>query len=136
MHEIENNLSNLKKRILEKNENLSNINKTGLRFNATKLRYNLEYLHKMMAESEEDSSNISNDDDDSDSSRSSQSSSDEEESPQQEHLRPNKSNHSLLNSARGNVPRTSEILEQLDSASFNEVMKNFGMGISTNLTKL
>jgi hypothetical protein len=105
-------LVNLKKRILLKNENLTNINKTSTKFSNARLKYNIEYLN-MTEESDEGSK----------TSQSESSSESEEEIP--DAFKSNKSTHSLsLHSARN--PKTSEFLD-LDGTSVRDIMENFGM---------
>ena len=108
LRDVENNLTNLKKRILLKNENLSNINKTSMKFNNKQIMmYNYELY------------NISSD---SSSSNTSETSSDTEDIP--EVFKSNKSTSLSLYSARN--PKTSEMLD-LDGTSVRDIMENFGM---------
>jgi hypothetical protein len=122
IHEMEKNLANLKKRILEKNENLTNINKTGLKFSTTRVRYNLDYINKLLKPKDTYYSSS-----DTDSSGVSVSSSDSDDDTPPQALNSYKSTHSLSFCSARN-PKTSDFMEKLDEESVRNIMENFGMG--------
>jgi hypothetical protein len=119
IYEIEKNLENLKKRILEKNENLTSINKTNVKPSTTRLRYNLDYINILKPDLYDSSS-----DDSSKSSQTSSSSDSDDFTPQI--LKANKSTHSLSHSITRN-PKTSDFLREPDEESVRNIMENFGM---------